>query len=250
VNRPGCHGDVCPVGRSEPQPGLARLWLAEGRVNAAAAAIARVLDEASDRFGRCRVLPAYVEIMLATHEVAVARKAADELFKIAEELEAPFLRAGAAYAQGAVSLAEGDPAGALTPLRRALSILGQTEAPYESARVRVLVGLACRALGDADSAKIELDAACQIFHQVGARPDVDLLRKADRLRPVDLSERTDSSGCAGTEPGGQGPSQQGDLLDLVHQRTHGRQTSAEHLHQLGVSSRTEATAYAFEHSLV
>jgi hypothetical protein len=120
---------VCPVGRSEPQPGLARLWLAEGRVNAAAAAIARVLDEASDRFGRCRVLPAYVEIMLATHEVAVARKAADELFKIAEELEAPFLRAGAAYAQGAVSLAEGDPAGALTPLRRALSILGQTEAP-------------------------------------------------------------------------------------------------------------------------
>jgi hypothetical protein len=129
VNRPGCHGYVCPVGRSEPQPGLARLWLAEGRVNPAAAAIARVLDEASDRFGRCRVLPAYVEIMLATHEVAVARKAADELFKIAEELEAPFLRAGAAYAQGAVSLAEGDPAGALTPLRRALSILGQTEAP-------------------------------------------------------------------------------------------------------------------------
>jgi len=73
------------------------------------------MDEASDRFGRCRVLPAHVEIMLATHEVAVARKAADELFKIAEELEAPFLRTGAAYAQGAVSLAEGDPAAALTP---------------------------------------------------------------------------------------------------------------------------------------
>src|SRR5829696_9059332 len=89
------------------------------------------MDEASDRFGRCRVLPAYVQIMLATHEVAVARKAAAELFKIAEELEAPFLRAGAAYAQGAVTLAEGDPAGALTPLRRALSILGQTETPYE-----------------------------------------------------------------------------------------------------------------------
>jgi hypothetical protein len=79
--------------------------LAERRVNAAAAAIARVMDEASDRFGRCRVLPAHVEIMLATHEVAVVRKAADELFKIAEELEAPFFRTGADYAQGAVSLA-------------------------------------------------------------------------------------------------------------------------------------------------
>jgi hypothetical protein len=94
------------------------------------------MDEASDRFGRCRVLPARVEIMLATHEVAVARKAADELFKIAEELEAPFLRTGAAYAQGAVSLAEGDPAGALTPLRRALSILGQPETPYEQLGTR------------------------------------------------------------------------------------------------------------------
>ena len=250
MNRPGCHGYVCPVGRSEPQPGLARLWLPEGRVNAAAAAIARVLDEASDRFGRCRVLPAYVEIMLATHEVAVARKAADELFKIAEELEAPFLRAGAAYAQGAVSLAEGDPAGALTPLRRALSILGQTEAPYESARVRVLVGLACRALGDADSAKIELDAACQIFHQVGARPDVDQLRKL-----IDSGQLTYPRGLTAREV---------QVLSLAAKGRTNKEISstlfisehavARHLQniftKLGVSSRTEATAYAFEHSLV
>ena len=129
----------------EPQPGLALLRLAEGRLNVAAAAITRVLDEASDRLARCRVLPAYVEVMVVAHQLAAARIAADELFKISEALEAPFLRASAAHAQGAVSLAAGDPAGALNQLRRAMSIWRKLDAPYEAARARVLVGLACRA---------------------------------------------------------------------------------------------------------
>ena len=114
--------------------------------------------------------------MLAVHDVSAARNAADELFKIAETLGAPFLRAAAAHAQGAVSLAEGDPVGALNPLRRAVSIWRQLEAPYEAARVRVLVGLACRAVADSDSAEIELDAACHAFQHLGAVPDVERVR--------------------------------------------------------------------------
>ena len=140
---------VAEFGR-EPQPGLALLRLAEGRVNMAAATIARVLDEASDRFSRCRVLPAYVEIMVTAGEVSAAQIAADELFTIAETLQVPFLRAAAAHARGAVALAAGDSPGALIPLRRSVSLWRQMEAPYEAARVRVLVGQACRALGDAD----------------------------------------------------------------------------------------------------
>ncbi|HJY42999.1 MAG TPA: LuxR C-terminal-related transcriptional regulator [Propionibacteriaceae bacterium] len=234
----------------QPQPGLALLRLAESRVNVAAAAIARVLDESSDRASRCRVLPAYVDIMLAAHQVSAAQTAADELYTIAEMLEAPLLRAAAAHARGAVTLAAGDPAGALVELRRAVSIWGQMEAPYESARVRVLVGQACRALGDADGAEIEFDAADQVFQQVGAASDLDRLRKL--ISSAGLSY---PNGLTAREV---------QVLSLVATGQTNREISsklmisehtvARHLQnlfgKLGVSSRTAATAYALEHSLI
>ena len=46
----------------EPQPGLALLRLAQGRPDAAAAAVRRLLDEADGWSARARVLAAYVEI--------------------------------------------------------------------------------------------------------------------------------------------------------------------------------------------
>src|SRR6185503_16877835 len=46
----------------EPQPGLALLRLAQGQLDAAAATIRRVVDEAQDRVTRSRVLGPYVEI--------------------------------------------------------------------------------------------------------------------------------------------------------------------------------------------
>jgi ATP/maltotriose-dependent transcriptional regulator MalT len=234
----------------EPQPGLALLRLAEGRLSVAAPAITRVLDETSDRLARCRMLPAYVEVMVVAHELAAARIAADELFKISEALQAPFLRASAAHARGAVSLAEGDPAGALTPLRRAMSIWGTLDAPYESARARVLVGLACRALGDPDSAEIELVGAREAFQQLGAAPDVDRVRKL-----AGSSEPSSASGLTAREV---------QVLSLVATGRTNREISstlmisehtvARHLQnifsKLGVSSRTAAASFAHEHSLI
>src|SRR5215207_2087273 len=44
-----------------PQPGLAQLRLAQGRVSAAAAAIRRAVAEAQDRLSRCSLLAAHVE---------------------------------------------------------------------------------------------------------------------------------------------------------------------------------------------
>src|SRR5262249_58323230 len=41
-----------------------------------------------------------------------------------------------------------------------------------AARVRVRVALACRQLGDADTAEMELDAARWAFRQLGALPDL------------------------------------------------------------------------------
>ncbi|HEX6759971.1 MAG TPA: LuxR C-terminal-related transcriptional regulator [Propionibacteriaceae bacterium] len=234
----------------EPQPGLALLRLAEGRLNVATAAITRVLNEASDRLSRCQVLPAYVEIMLAAHEVGAARSAADELFMIAQALDAPLLRACAAQALGAVSLAEGDPSGALSPLRRALSIFGNLDAAYESARVRVLVGQACRALDDGDSAEIEFDTACQVLQHLDAKPDVERLQQL-----INSSALGYPKGLTAREV---------QVLNLVARGQTNREISsilmisehtvARHLQnifsKLGVPSRTAATAFALEHSLI
>jgi ATP/maltotriose-dependent transcriptional regulator MalT len=125
----------------QPQPGLALLRLAQGRTDAAAAAIRRVVAETTDRLGRAKLLPAQVEIMLAVGEVQAARDAAGELTEIAERYDTLALRAMADHARGAVLLAEGDARAAGVALRGGWQAWQELEAPYEAARVRVLVGL-------------------------------------------------------------------------------------------------------------
>jgi hypothetical protein len=49
------------------------------------------MEEASDRVTRSNLLAAYVEVMLAAHDVAAARARADELSAIAGDLGAPLL---------------------------------------------------------------------------------------------------------------------------------------------------------------
>jgi hypothetical protein len=58
------------------------------------------------------------------------------------------LGAMAAYVRGAVDLADGDVRAALVALRHARQVWQELKVPYEAARVRVLLGLACRTLGE------------------------------------------------------------------------------------------------------
>ncbi|MGH7528498.1 MAG: DNA-binding response regulator, partial [Gemmatimonadales bacterium] len=163
-----------------PQPGLAQLRLAQGQIEAAAAAIRQALDEAREPRTRSRLLPAHVEIAISAGDVPAARAAADELSRIAADLDAPFLRAVSAHATGAVLLVEGDARAALATLRRGWTVWCELEAPYEAARTRLLIGEACRALGDADTGTLELDAARQAFQRLGAVTD---LARAKTLAP-------------------------------------------------------------------
>ncbi|MGH2355600.1 MAG: DNA-binding response regulator, partial [Chloroflexota bacterium] len=139
----------------DPQPGLALLRLAQGQVEAAAAAIRRAVDEARDRTSRSRLLAGHVEIMLAANDVPAARATADELSAVAADLDVPFLHAVSAHATGAVLFGEGDARAALAALRPAWTAWQELKVPYEAARVRVPIGLACRALGDEDTAAME-----------------------------------------------------------------------------------------------
>lgn len=234
----------------EPQPGLALLRLAQGDVDAAQAAIRRMVAGAQDRVTRTKLLAAYVEIVLAAGDAKAAGVAADELRKIAAAVDAQFLHATAAQATGAVFLAEGDGRAALDTFRRAWTVWHELDAPYDAARVRVLMGLACRELGDEDGAAMELDAARWAFQQLGAVPDLAgveaLLRKATPKAASTITAR------------------EAQVLRLVATGMTSRaiatelflseKTVARHLSniftKLGVSSRAAATAYAYEHGFV
>jgi len=156
----------------DPQPGLALLRVAQGRVEIAAAAMRRLLSATNDPLQRTRLLPAHVEIMLAAGEVAEARRAADELRVLAGSFGMELLRTMADHAQGAVALAEGDAGEAIIPLRRAQEAWQRIGAPYLGARIRLLMARACRSLGDEDGAALELEAARKVFVQLHAAPDV------------------------------------------------------------------------------
>jgi DNA-binding CsgD family transcriptional regulator len=164
----------------DPQPGLALLRMAQGRVDVAAAATRRVLSATNDPLQRTRFLPAHVEIMLAAGDLGEARQAADELGARATELGIELLSAMADHARGAVLLAEGDARGAIDPLRRGQQVWQRVGAPYLSARIRVLIARAVQALGDADGAALEREAAKKIFTQLGAAHDLDTTAPAAR----------------------------------------------------------------------
>lgn len=166
----------------EPQPGLALLRLAQGRTDAAAAAIRQLVSATTERVQRARLLPAYLEIMLAARDIEQARRACLELQSLADTFGTDALRAMAAQARGAVELAGGDARSALAPLRRAFDVWERLEAPYDSARARVLIGLACHALDDEETAALEWSAARSAFERLGAHPELARLDAIDGPR--------------------------------------------------------------------
>jgi DNA-binding NarL/FixJ family response regulator len=236
----------------EPQPGLALMRLAQGKADAAAAAMRRFVGETTPR-RRAGALPAYVEIMIAVGSLDLARAACRELDETATDLDCETVLAMAASARGAILLAEGHPGDALVALRRALEIWRELDAPYEIARVRSSIGLACRAMEDHDSAALEFDAARRAFETLGAGPD--RARVASLAAGDTTGGPANSYGLTGREL---------EVLRLIAGGRSNREiatelfisehTVARHVQnifaKLDVSSRAAATAFAFSHKLV
>lgn len=234
----------------EPQPGLALLRLAQGRLDAACVAIRRLTDATSDRLRRARLLPAHLEITLAIGDVEQTRRARDELRELAQAFDTDVRRAVVAQAEGAIALAEDHARAALDPLRSAFELWERFEAPYEAARVRVLIGHACRALGDDEAAGLEHQAARSVFERLGAQPD---LARLDAPKTC-------------VQPGSEPPltARELQVLRLISTGRTNKEIADElclsertidrHvgniLSKLDVPSRTAATAYAYDHKLL
>jgi DNA-binding CsgD family transcriptional regulator len=183
-----------------------------------------------------------VEIFIANVEIDAARGCVEELSATADMLGAPLLRAVADRAEGQVLLASGDPSGALKRLRSSHAAWRAVDAPYEVATTRLLIGDACAAVGDESSAELEREAAREAFAALGAH--------APSARAADA-------------PGGL-TTREVEVLRLVASGMTNRQiaeslvlsekTVARHVAniftKIGVTSRSAATAYAFQHRLV
>ena len=231
----------------DPQPEHALLSLANGRIDAACAAVRRVLGEPRDPIHRSQLLPGAIDVLVAGNDLAAARPLVDELEAVGDAFDSNSLKAMAGYAVGALALAEDRPEDALEALRAALLRWRELGWPYETARTQVLMGRSLRDLGDEESAAVELGAAARALAALGAIPAA---QEVDRLL------------APGPLPGGL-TAREAEVLRLVAAGKSNpeiaaalflsKKTVARHLSniftKLNVASRTAAAAYAFDHGL-
>ena len=230
----------------DPQPGLALLRLSQGRTDAAAVLIRSALAGVTDRLARARLLAAQVEIAIAAGDPATATVSADELDAVASAYRSSGLQAAATRSRGSVLLTTGRTEEAISTLREACSGWTELEAPYECAKVRVLMARAYRQLGDIESSERELDAARSVFEELGAELDArDAGAERRATLPNALTER------------------EGEVLALVAAGITNRQiaetlllsqkTVERHVSniftKLDVTTRTAAARFAFEHGI-
>jgi ATP/maltotriose-dependent transcriptional regulator MalT len=240
----------------EPQPGLSLLRLAEGKLDAAAAAIRGMVDSPAGPQGTGagsslpRLLAPYVDILIAAGDLGAARAAADELTRVAAAFDSPLLLATSTHATGAVLFAEGKMKAALALLREAWATWQQLDMPYESARAGVLIGRACQGLGDNETARLHFDAAASVFRRLGAAPDLVELERLMAARDTgpDSALTDREREVLALVAAGETNRQIATALDISEH------TVARHLSnifdKLGVTSRTAAGAFAHKHKLV
>jgi DNA-binding CsgD family transcriptional regulator len=234
----------------KPQPGLSLLRLAQGEIDAAAASIRSVLLDTRTQAARARMLAAAVDILLAAGDLEQARAAATELSTIASSIGASLLNAASAQATGAVLLAEGDVEGAATWLCQASEIWRDLEMPYEEGHTCLLMARVCERRGDQEGQRLDVEAARRLFEQLNAE--------------FCLARIGEQPNRGRSEPAASLSEREAQVLRLIASGKTNRaiaeelfiseKTVARHVSnifdKLGVSSRSAATAWAYQRNLI
>jgi class 3 adenylate cyclase len=160
----------------DPQPGLALVRLAEGKLDGARSCIDGALADESRDLYRARLLPAQVRIAVAVGDGDAARQAMEELEEIARKYGSEALEAMSLSTRSIVALTEENAAEAARAARGAVRLWQRVAAPYEAAEARILLASAYRTEGKRDDALLELEAALGTFERLGAPLDANLVR--------------------------------------------------------------------------
>jgi DNA-binding CsgD family transcriptional regulator len=231
----------------EPQPGLALLWLAQGRTATAVAAVRRLVNETGNAVHRSRLLPAAVEILLRGDLADAAADLAAELRSIAASFCCPSVQARADHAGAQIALATSDPAASLPLLRRERGVWERAGARYDTARSRMLLGKVLRALGDDQSAVTELTAARRVLAELGAKPaEHEAAALIRPILPCGLTER-EVEVLRLVAAGKTNPEIAAHLV--LSEKTVGRHLS-NIFNKIDVTTRTAAAAFAYQHQLI
>jgi ATP/maltotriose-dependent transcriptional regulator MalT len=231
-----------------PQPGLARVRLAQGRLAAAVNGLQLALESAPPSPVRLTELrAALAEAHLAVGDVDAAAATVEQMTDALPEAASLFLGAVTRSTEAQVLLARGDARAACRRAGEAVDQLRALGLPYDEARAREVRGAAAQVINEPDTAQLELTTASEIFQRLGAEPDA---RRVAALLgdapPSPLSPR-EIEVLRLVARGGTNKEVAGELLVSEH-------TVARHLSniytKLGIGSRSAATAFAYEHSLV
>jgi ATP/maltotriose-dependent transcriptional regulator MalT len=231
-----------------PQPGLARVRMAQGRVDAAVNALRLALDAApGGPLPRGELLMALAEAELAAGDLDAAQAASAELASVASEIASDYLEGLSLTTDASVLLAQGDAVTACHRAGEAAARFRGLGLVYDEARARIVRGRAAAAIDERDTARLELSAALEAFERLGAEPDI---RRAIALLgappPSPLSSR-EMEVLRLVARGGTNKQVAAELVVSEH-------TVARHLSniyaKLGVVSRAAATSYAYEHALI
>ncbi|WP_040542991.1 LuxR C-terminal-related transcriptional regulator [Mycolicibacterium vaccae] len=225
----------------DPQPGEALLACRRGDAAAAWTAL-RLALAGGDRLARVRLLRAAVEIALSRDALDEAESYCRELEADAEAFGTPGFRAWAAHARGAVAVRRGDFEPAVRSLQTALREYRIQQSRYETAEAYEWLALARRGLADQHGAAADAATADAIYAQLGVEP---------------------AGICGAPTPGGL-TRRELDVLTRIARGATNRQV-ADQLHlsdktvgrhlaniyaKLGVSTRTAAANWAFQHGVL
>ncbi len=229
----------------DPQPGLALLEAATGQPDEAWAMIASAVASATGPFACARLLHAQVEIGLRSGRLDAARAAYQRLRDTSDTYASPGFVAWADRAEGALHLAEGEPAAAVAPLAAAAAGFHRMDCHYERADVEVMLAASHAALGNAGEAETHQEAAGGLFARLGLAVRPMHLAAPAVPAPGGLTEREvevlarvaagDSNRAVGT------------ALSISEATV--RRHLANIFRKLEVTSRTAAAAWAHRHGL-
>jgi ATP/maltotriose-dependent transcriptional regulator MalT len=223
--------------------GAALLRLAQGQVDEARRIVTGCLvEQPANRPGRVELLRATVQIAVAAGDLDTAARCVTELETILATYDSAFARASALLARGRLELARGDAAASVT-LTEAARLWHELAIPFEVATTRTVLAQALHDRGDVDAAVAMFASARRLFDQLGvAHAHAEAVPAA---RPAGLTER------------------EIEVLRLIAEGRTNKEIAAElylsaktvsrHLSniftKIGVSSRSAATAFAYQHDL-